>query len=105
MYSYPSIDLGNIEIQDWEKLIDFVEKAGKPFVSFGDSIGVMTKRRDWRFTICKLYRKGIWEITLNAIRNPYKKIEQLRAIKKKEWDWAEKQARNFIDMFKRGELQ
>ena len=93
----PSIKLKDIAIQDWDRLRELARERGKPYADREETIAIMTKSRDWVISICKMYRKGVWELTLNAIRNPFKEIEKLREIKEKNWRWAEFMARKLVE--------
>lgn len=100
MYSYPSVNLGTLEVRDWEKLLELAEKKGKPYAAREETIVLLVRRKDWLFAICKMYRKGVWELTLNAIMNPWKKPDKLREIKEKEWRWAEEKCRELLEEFR-----
>jgi hypothetical protein len=102
MQDYPSIDLGIIPITDWDKLREFAKKKGDPYLDMENTIVILSRRKDWRFTICKLYHKGIFKLGLYAIRNPWKRIDQLREIKKNEFDFAESKARELLREFAEG---
>lgn len=93
----PSIKLKDIEIQDWDRLRELAKEKGEPYADREETIAIMTRRRDWVISICKMYRKGVWELTLNAIRNPWKEIEKLKEIKEKDWRWAEEKARELVE--------
>ena len=101
MYSYPGLQLGKIELEDWDKLQELAKELGKPYIARESTVVIDLRRKDWLIAICKMYKKGQWEITLDAIRNPFRKIETLREIKQKEWDWAEGKAREILDKLRR----
>lgn len=99
-YNYPSISLGSITLQDWDKLREIAREKGKPYADREETIAVLTRRRDWVISICRMYRKGVWQLTLDAIRNPFKKEEKLRELKPKDWLWAKEKAKEILEELK-----
>ena len=81
MYSYPSQYLKNIEIQQWERLQELAREKGAPYIDREITIAIDLRRRDWIAGICRLYRKGEYVLELHMIRNPWTRVDKLRALK------------------------